>query len=81
MMYNKVIPVIAQVTYLGVVFDTKLSWEKQVSKIVNKAYGRLNLLRAISSLSAKHNPTLLAQLYILQLHHSQHIWTLKHLHS
>ena len=63
MMYNTVIPVITQVTYLGVVFDSKLSWEKQVSKIASKAYGRLNLLRAISSLSAKHNPTLLAQLY------------------
>ena len=61
--YNQVIPTITQATYLGVVFDSKLSWEQQITKIANKTYARLNLLRAISSLSNKHNPTLLSQLY------------------
>ena len=62
-MYTQVIPTITQATYLGVVFDSKLSWETQISKIASKSYGRLNLLRAIASLSLKPNPTLLAQLY------------------
>ena len=44
-------------------FDSKLSWEQQITKIANKSYRRLNLLRAIASLSPKHNPTLLAELY------------------
>ena len=61
--YNQVIPTITQATYLGVVFDSKLSWEQQITKIANKSYSRLNLLRAIASLSPKHNPTLLAELY------------------
>ena len=62
-MYNQFIPTITQATYLGVVFDSRLSWEQQISKIASKSYGRLNLLRAIASLSTKPNPTLLAQLY------------------
>ena len=40
-----------------------LSWEQQVTKMANKAYGRLNLMRAIAALSSKPNPNLLAQLY------------------
>ena len=66
--YNQVIPTITQATYLGVVFDSKLLWEQQITKIANKTYARLNLLRAISSLSNKHNPTLLSQLYNSTIH-------------
>ena len=49
--------------YLGITFDSRLSWEQQVTKMANKAYGRLNLLRAMVGLSSKSNPNLLSQLY------------------
>ena len=62
-MYKKIIPTITRADYLGVTFDAKLSWEAQITKIANKAYGRLNLLRAIASLSTRHNPSLLCKLY------------------
>ena len=61
--YGSIIPITTQATYLGVVFDTKLSWEQQICTMTAKAYARLNLLRAIASLSKRHNATLLAQLY------------------
>ena len=48
---------------VDIIFGSKLSWEQQITKIANKSYSRLNLLRAIGSLSTKQNPTLLAQLY------------------
>ena len=62
-MFGQVIPTSNEATYLGVIFDSRLTWEKQITKICDKAYGRLNLLRATASLSNKHNPTLLAKLY------------------
>ena len=62
-MFGQIIPTSNEATYLGVIFDSRLTWEQQITKITNKAYGRLNLFRAISSLSTKHNPTLLAKLY------------------
>ena len=52
--FGQIIPTSNEATYLGVIFDSRLTWEKQIAKISNKAYG---------SLSTKHNPTLLAKLY------------------
>ena len=60
---DKKIPVENEAIYLGITFDSRLSWEQQVTKMANKAYGRLNLLRAMVGLSSKSNPNLLSQLY------------------
>ena len=60
---KKTIPTRNEATYLGVVFDTRLTWERHINNIRKRAYGRLNLLRAMASLSKKHNPTLLYQIY------------------
>ena len=62
-LFGKAIPVSNQAEFLGVVFDSYLTWEPQTAKIISKAYSRLNLLRIVSGLSRKRNPTLLVNLY------------------
>ena len=62
-MFNEVIPIANEITYLGVVFDSRLTWEQQIKRISERAHSRLNLLRAMASLSQRHNPTLLYRLY------------------
>ena len=46
--FNQIIPQSNEVTYLGVIFDQRLSWEQQIRKICERAYSRLNLLRAMT---------------------------------
>ena len=54
---------VAEAEYLGVVFDSRLTWEPQTKKILSKSYKSLNLLRLISSLSKKHRPDNLLKIY------------------
>ena len=61
--FDETIPQSNEITYLGVIFDQRLSWEQQIKKISERAYGRLNLLRAMTSMTQKHNATLICQLY------------------
>ena len=61
--FGNILPTSNEATYLGVLFDSRLTWEHHISKIAERAYPRLNLLRAMASLSKKHNPNLLSQLY------------------
>ena len=49
--------------FLGVTFDTRLTWEPQTQKIVARSYKRLNLLRAVSALSKNPNPSVMKRLY------------------
>ena len=62
-MFGQIIPTRNEATYLRVVFDSRLTWEHHINTICQRAYGRLNLLRAMASLSKKHNPSLLQHLY------------------
>jgi hypothetical protein len=52
-----------EATFLGVIFDQRLTWEPQFKKMSEKGHARINFLKAISSLSSKNNPTLLINLY------------------
>ena len=61
--FNQTIPTSNEATYLGIIFDTRLTWEHQIKKICERAHGRLNILRAMAGISRKHNPTILSQLY------------------
>ena len=61
--FDQVIPTSNEATYLGVIFDTRLTWEHQIKKMSDRAYSRLNLLRAMASMSRKHNPVTLSLLY------------------
>ena len=62
-MFGQSIPTSNQAIYLGVIFDSRLTWEHQIKNICEQSYARLNLLRAMAHLSTTHNPTLLSQLY------------------
>ena len=44
-------------------FYSYLTWEAQTAKILAKAYSRLNLIRIVSGLTKKNNPTVLLKLY------------------
>ena len=44
-MFGEDVPVVSEATYLGVIFDTRLTWELQFRKMTTRAYQRLNLLR------------------------------------
>ena len=62
-LFNHVIPIVTEATYLGVIFDTRLTWESQFRMMTAKAYKRLNVLRHLSSLSKNHNPNTMIHLY------------------
>ena len=62
-MFGQILPTSNEATYLGVIFDSRLTWEHQISKMCERSYTRLNLIRAMAGLSKKHNPNLLLQLY------------------
>ena len=40
-----------------------MTWEAQTAKMVAKAYNRINLIRIVSGLAKKKNPTLFVKLY------------------
>ena len=62
-LFNQKIPIVSEADFLGVTFDSRLTWEPQVRKILARAYSRLNLIRAISGLSESRNVNLLLKLY------------------
>ena len=62
-LFGSLIPVVTEAEFLGVTFDSRLTWEPQTKKVTTRAYQRLNLLRTISTMSSKHNPEMLMTLY------------------
>ena len=62
-MFGEDVPVVSEATYLGVIFDTRLTWGPQFRKMTARAYQRLNLLRHLSSLSKNPNPNTMIHLY------------------
>ena len=44
-MFGENVPIVAEATYLGIIFDSRLTWEPQFRKMTTRAYKRLNLLR------------------------------------
>ena len=62
-LFNESIEISKEADFLGVTFDARMTWEPQTRKIVARAYKRLNLLRAISSTTNRHNPNVMAKLY------------------
>ena len=54
---------VTEVTFLGVIFDSRLTWEPQFCKMQVKAYKRLNLLRHLSSLWQKPSPNIMKHLF------------------
>ena len=62
-LFSEVIQTATEAEFLGVVFDSYMTWEPQTAKIISKAYSRLNLLRVVAGLTKKKNPSLLVKLY------------------
>ena len=62
-LFGEDVNIIAEATYLGVIFDARLTWEPQFRKMTTKAYKILNLLRHLSSLSNTSNPNTMIHLY------------------
>ena len=62
-LFGEPVSPVSEAESLGVTFDARLTWEPQTRKIVAKSYMRLNLLRAISSLSNKVHPNIMLHLY------------------
>ena len=57
------VTMVTEITFLGVIFDFRLTWEPQFRKMTAKAYKRLNLLRHLSSLWKKPSPNTMMHLY------------------
>ena len=62
-LFSEVIQTATEAEFLGVVFDSYMTWEPQTAKIISKAYSRLNLLRVVAGLTKKKNPSLLVKPY------------------
>ena len=62
-LFQKDIPVTSEADFLGITFDSRLTWEPQIRKIIAKAYKRLNLMRILSATSKRQNPDTLAHIF------------------
>ena len=62
-LFQKDIPVTSEADFLGITFDSRLTWELQIRKIIAKAYKRLNLMRILSATSKRQNPDTLAHIF------------------
>ena len=60
---NEQIHTVSEADFLGLTFDTRLTWEPQTRKMLTRAYKRLNLIRSIAALSTKPKPYTLLTLY------------------
>ena len=60
---NEEISIVNEANFLGLTFDSRLTWEPQTRKMLVRAYKRLNLLRSIAGLSSNQKPSTLLTLY------------------
>ena len=60
---NEEIYTVNEANFLGLTFDSRLTWEPQTRKMLARAYKRLNLLRSIAALSSNRKPKILLTLY------------------
>ena len=49
--------------FLGVIFDSRQTWEPQTRKMLTKGYKRLNLLRSVAALTKRQKPENLLRIY------------------
>lgn len=60
---DKMLKEVEEFKYLGVWFDKKLTWGKQINTIIDKCKGRMNILRSISGTSWGANKTCMMMIY------------------
>ena len=52
-----------EANFLGLTFDSRLTWEPQTRLMLTRAYKRLNLLRSIAALASNRKPSIILSLY------------------
>ena len=62
-LFGEQLSYVTEATFLGVKFNSSLTWEPQVRQLLAKAQPRLNLIRAMSTLNVSEDVNLLLQLY------------------
>ena len=60
---NKVLKLVTEKKFLGMIFDQKLSWDLHIAKIKNKSISSLNLLKTIASSKCKTSSDILLNVY------------------
>ena len=63
MLFNEQLTYVNEANFLGVKFDTRLTWEPQIRQLMTKAQPRINLIRALKPLNPIGEPDLLLHLY------------------
>ena len=53
MLFNEQLTYVNEANFLGVKFDTRLTWEPQIRQLMTKAQPRINLLRALTPLTPR----------------------------
>jgi hypothetical protein len=62
-LYNSEIPVVSETKFLGLVFDSKLSFKAHIDYLKKKCLKAMNLLRVVSSTDWRADSTTLLRLY------------------
>ena len=60
---NKILDIVHQKKFLGMIFDSKLNWQAHIENIKNKTTSGLNLLKTLASSKHKTNSNLLINVY------------------
>ena len=60
---NEQIHSVTEANFLGLTFDSRLTWEPQTRLMLTRAYKRLNLLRSIAALASNRKPSIILSLY------------------
>ena len=67
-LFNSHLPVSDNADFLGITFDSRLTWECHFRKMEEKSQRRLNLLRVISSFLTSSNSNFMISLYKSLIH-------------
>ena len=63
LLFNEELTYTQEATFLGVKFNSNLTWEPQIRSMIAKAQPRLNLIKAITTANGNDNKDMLLKLY------------------
>lgn len=62
-LYNKPIQYVNQIKFLGVIFDSKLTWKQHINNLKKECYQRMNLLKALGHQKWGSSKDILIRIY------------------